>query len=78
MVVTNEQDLILYVVYRALFPGPWLTLTVGSVYDWLHKRKVSQFFNGNPLGSSITSLHFINEEVAGIILTGAGEYLQIA
>ncbi|EKM61656.1 uncharacterized protein PHACADRAFT_248390 [Phanerochaete carnosa HHB-10118-sp] len=43
------------------------------VYDWLHKRKVSQFFNGNPLGSSITSLHFINEEIGGIILTGAAD-----
>lgn len=43
------------------------------VYDWLHRKKVSQFFNGNPQGTSITSLHFINEEVSGIIMTGAAD-----
>lgn len=48
---------------------------VFRVYDWLHRKKVSQFFNGNPQGSSITSLHFINEEVGGIILTGAGTFI---
>ena len=54
----------------------WINCCPCSVYDWLHRRKVSQFFNGNPLGTSITSLHFINEDVGGIILTGAGVLLN--
>lgn len=33
---------------------------------------MTQFFNGNPRGTSITSLHLINQDVGGIILTGAG------
>ncbi|KAJ3557772.1 hypothetical protein NM688_g1286 [Phlebia brevispora] len=44
-----------------------------SVYDWLQRRRISHFFNGNPRGTSITSLHFINQDVGGIILTAAAD-----
>ncbi|KAI0814821.1 hypothetical protein BC629DRAFT_1467282 [Irpex lacteus] len=44
-----------------------------SVYDWLHRKRLCQFFNGNPRGTSITSLHFINQDVGGLILTGAAD-----
>ena len=37
---------------------------------------MAQFFNGNPRGTSITSLHLINQDVGGIILTGAGAYVS--
>lgn len=72
LVVTNESDQIMYVPNLSLDTP--LIKRAHSVYDWLHRKKVSQFFNGNPVGSSITSLHFINEEVGGIILTGAGTF----
>lgn len=45
-----------------------------SVYDWLQRKRISHFFNGNPRGTSITSLHFINQDVGGIILTAAGKF----
>ncbi|KAL4247407.1 WD repeat RAPTOR family protein [Abortiporus biennis] len=44
-----------------------------SVYDWHLRKRMTQFYNGNPRGSSITSLHLINQEVGGIILTGAAD-----
>ncbi|THH30240.1 hypothetical protein EUX98_g3964 [Antrodiella citrinella] len=44
-----------------------------TVYDWTQKRRLSQFYNGNPRGTSITSLHLINQDVGGIILTGAAD-----
>ncbi len=43
-----------------------------SVWDWIKRKRLNRFFNGNPRGTSITSLHLINQDVGGIILTGAG------
>lgn len=44
-----------------------------SVWDWTKKKRLNRFFNGNPRGAGITSLHIINQEVGGIILTGSGK-----
>ncbi|KAI0931160.1 hypothetical protein AcV5_005293 [Taiwanofungus camphoratus] len=44
-----------------------------TVWDWMHRRRLSRFSNGNPRGTSITSLHIINQDVGGIILTGAAD-----
>ncbi|KAG5220201.1 WD40 repeat protein [Salix suchowensis] len=41
-----------------------------TVWDWSRKTKLSQFCNGNPKGTSITSLHIVNQDVGGLILTG--------
>ena len=46
----------------------------GSVWDWIKRKRLNRFFNGNPRGTSITSLHLINQDVGGIILTGAGTF----
>lgn len=43
-----------------------------SVWDWSRKKRLSYFCNGNAKGTSITSLHIINQDVGGIIMTGAG------
>ncbi|EIW63818.1 ubiquitin-binding TORC1 subunit KOG1 [Trametes versicolor FP-101664 SS1] len=44
-----------------------------TVWDWIKRRRLNRFFNGNPRGTSITSLHIINQDVGGIILTGAAD-----
>ncbi|RPD64751.1 hypothetical protein L227DRAFT_540999 [Lentinus tigrinus ALCF2SS1-6] len=44
-----------------------------TVWDWIKRKRLNRFFNGNPRGTSITSLHIINQEVGGIILTGAAD-----
>ncbi|PKI82421.1 Target of rapamycin complex 1 subunit kog1 [Malassezia vespertilionis] len=41
------------------------------VYDWEERRLLSTFSNGNPRGTDITSLAFVNEEVDALLLTGA-------
>ncbi|KAF4573505.1 WD repeat RAPTOR family protein [Pleurotus pulmonarius] len=44
-----------------------------TVWDWTQKTKLSQFCNGNPKGTSITSLHIVNQDVGGLILTGTSD-----
>ncbi|TBU58181.1 hypothetical protein BD310DRAFT_879568 [Dichomitus squalens] len=44
-----------------------------TVWDWIKRKRLNRFFNGNPRGTSITSLHIINQDVGGIILTGAAD-----
>ncbi|KAF5352352.1 hypothetical protein D9756_006183 [Leucocoprinus leucothites] len=44
-----------------------------SVYDWSKRKRLSQWCNGNPRGTSITSMVIINQEVGGIIVSGSSE-----
>ncbi|KAJ7511862.1 hypothetical protein B0H11DRAFT_2268846 [Mycena galericulata] len=44
-----------------------------SVWDWSQRRRLSSFHNGNPTGTSMTSLQVINQDVGGIILTGSSD-----
>ncbi|KAK0233895.1 raptor N-terminal caspase like domain-containing protein [Armillaria fumosa] len=44
-----------------------------AVWDWSQKKKLNQFCNGNPRGTSITSMHIINQDVGGIIMTGSDD-----
>ncbi|KAG6812628.1 hypothetical protein H0H92_001711 [Tricholoma furcatifolium] len=44
-----------------------------SVWDWGQRKRLNYFCNGNPKGTSITSLHIINEDVGGIIITASAE-----
>ncbi|KAI0327680.1 hypothetical protein GY45DRAFT_1327330 [Cubamyces sp. BRFM 1775] len=44
-----------------------------TVWDWIKRKRLNLFWNGNPRGTSITSLHIINQDVGGIILTGAAD-----
>ncbi|KAJ7082524.1 hypothetical protein C8R43DRAFT_1052351 [Mycena crocata] len=46
---------------------------VVSVWDWSQRRRLSSFHNGNPLGTSVTSLQVINQDVGGIIMTGSSD-----
>ncbi|KAH7886310.1 hypothetical protein F5I97DRAFT_1879356 [Phlebopus sp. FC_14] len=44
-----------------------------SVWDWSQRRRLNYFCNGNVKGTSITSLHIINQDVGGIIMTGSAD-----
>ncbi|KIK63862.1 hypothetical protein GYMLUDRAFT_40943 [Collybiopsis luxurians FD-317 M1] len=44
-----------------------------TVWDWTHKKRLRSFRNGNQAGTSITSLHIINQNVGGIITTGSAD-----
>ncbi|KAL0567020.1 Target of rapamycin complex 1 subunit kog1 [Marasmius crinis-equi] len=44
-----------------------------TVWDWEHRKKMRTFCNGNPKGTSITSLQVINQDVGGIIVTGSAD-----
>ena len=44
------------------------------MWDWTRKKRLNLFYNGNPRGTSITSLHIINQEVGAMILSASGEH----
>ncbi|QRW24836.1 WD repeat protein [Rhizoctonia solani] len=44
-----------------------------SVWDWSRKKKVVTFNNGNPPGSAITGIHFVNEDAQTMIMTASAE-----
>ncbi|CCO30964.1 Target of rapamycin complex 1 subunit KOG1 Short=TORC1 subunit KOG1 [Rhizoctonia solani AG-1 IB] len=44
-----------------------------SVWDWSRKKKVVTFNNGNPPGSAITGMHFVNEDAQTMIMTASAE-----
>jgi len=44
-----------------------------SVWDWSRKKRLNYFCNGNPRGTSITSLQIINQDVGGIVMTGSAD-----
>lgn len=44
-----------------------------SVWDWSQRKRLNYFCNGNPHGTSITSLHIINQDVGGIIIAGSAD-----
>lgn len=48
----------------------WFTC---SVWDWAKKKRLACFDNGNPEGTSVTSLHFVNEETQALILTASAD-----
>ena len=49
-------------------------MKVPSVWDWTRKRRLNFFYNGNPRGTSVTSLHIINQEVGAMILSASCEH----
>ncbi|KDQ62866.1 hypothetical protein JAAARDRAFT_188509 [Jaapia argillacea MUCL 33604] len=44
-----------------------------SVWDWSQRKRLAYFCNGNPKGTSITSLHIVNQDVGGLILAASAD-----
>ena len=44
-----------------------------TVYDWKSDRILSRFSNGNPFGTKITDLKYINEDDISIMMTGSSD-----
>lgn len=44
-----------------------------AVWDWERHRLLSRFQNGNPPGTNITSLAFVNEDVDAMLLVGSAD-----
>lgn len=43
------------------------------MYDWSTREKVSRFSNGNPFGTKITDLKFLNEDDTPLLLSGSSD-----
>jgi regulator-associated protein of mTOR len=71
MVVANENDMIRYTVQCKL--SCQADVFTPSVYDWSTRKRLTQWCNGNPRGTSITSMHIINQDVGGIVVVGSSE-----
>lgn len=44
-----------------------------TVWDWKKQGKLSKFSNGNPEGSKISDMRFINEDDQALLLTGSSD-----
>ncbi|PWW72919.1 hypothetical protein C7212DRAFT_354532 [Tuber magnatum] len=44
-----------------------------SVWDWEKSIKTNHFSNGNPTGTKITEIKFLNEDDVALLMTGSGE-----
>lgn len=44
-----------------------------TVFDWDAKKTLSRFSNGNPFGTKVTDLKFLNEDDAVLLLTGSSD-----
>ena len=49
-------------------------LTIGhSVWDWQQKTRLNRFSNGNPAGSKINEIMFLNEDDQALLITGSSD-----
>lgn len=48
-----------------------------SIWDWKTRRKINKFSNQNVAGSSISSIHFVNEMANSLMLTASSESSEI-
>ncbi|KAF2146361.1 uncharacterized protein K452DRAFT_243132 [Aplosporella prunicola CBS 121167] len=46
---------------------------VVTVWDWERSSKLNRFSNGNPYGSKITEVKFINEDDQALLMTGSSD-----
>jgi regulator-associated protein of mTOR len=50
-----------------------ILLIYHSIWDWEQKMRMSRFSNGNPVGSKINDVKFINEDDQALLLTGSSD-----
>jgi regulator-associated protein of mTOR len=44
-----------------------------SIWDWDNERIMNRFSNGNPVGTRITEIKFLNEDDVALLMTGSGD-----
>lgn len=44
-----------------------------TVYDWSTQEKLARFSNGNPFGTKITDMKFLNDDDTPLLLTGSSD-----
>lgn len=44
-----------------------------SIWDWQQKIRLNRFSNGNPTGSKINEIKFINEDDQALLVTGSSD-----
>jgi regulator-associated protein of mTOR len=43
------------------------------IWDWQGQRRLNQFSNGNPAGSKINEVRYINEDDQALLMTGSSD-----
>lgn len=59
----------IYILARRFF----LSLISTSIWDWQRQTRLNRFSNGNPVGSKINELRFINEDDQALLMTGSSD-----
>lgn len=45
----------------------------GSIWDWQRDKRLNRFSNGNPPGSRINEIRYINEDDQALLMTGSSD-----
>ena len=48
-------------------------LTISSIWDWQSHKRLNRFSNGNPAGSKINEVRYINEDDQALLMTGSSD-----
>ena len=48
-------------------------LTIDSIWNWQQSARINRFSNGNPSGSRINEVRFINEDDQALLVTGSSD-----
>ena len=74
MVAVDDRDGIAYVfwVYFFLHVGNMCWLD-SRIWDWTKGVRLNHFSNGNPAGTRITDIKFLNEDDVALLLTGSAD-----
>ena len=46
---------------------------MASIWNWQHKTRLNRFSHGNPTGSRINEIRFINEDDQALLLAGSSD-----
>lgn len=50
-----------------------LTVVHYRIWDWQSHKRLNQFSNGNPAGSKINEIRYINEDDQALLMTGSSD-----
>jgi regulator-associated protein of mTOR len=71
--VADDRDTIAYVPLRSFTSSNHANPLGNRIWDWQSHKRLNQFSNGNPAGSKINEVRYINEDDQALLLTGSSD-----
>lgn len=58
---------------KKILPLPVLANLRYRIWDWQRRQRLNRFSNGNPPGSKINEIRYINEDDQALLMTGSSD-----